>query len=204
MRHLLIALLCLSTCGLIAADGPSGSIAVLNLEAVLNNAKLFTARLERVKKDGAEAERQLDEMDKQEKVLKAQLDLLSKSKPEYGQLQEKLEIARLQRKLFTDRTRAGLERGQAEAVASSYEEIRGQLKAFAAEKGFRLVLQLPPGKLPTSSMQELLMQLGQQGVLYTDPSLDITEAFLAYVNARFAADGGAGAPAPAPGTDAGK
>ena len=45
------------------------------------------------------------------------------------------------------------------------------------------------------------MQLGQQGVLYTDPSLDITEAFLAFVNARFAAD--AAAPAPAPG-DVGK
>lgn len=193
MRHLLIALLC--TASLVAADGPSGAIAVVNLEVVLNHAKLFTVRLERVKKEGAEAERQLDEMDKQEKVMKAQLDLLSKSKPEYAQLVERLEIARLQRKLFTERTRVSLERSQAEAVATSYAEIQAQLKLFAGEKGLKLVLQLPPGKLPTSSMQELLMQLGQQGVLYAEPALDITEAFLAHLNALSAVEGAAPTPA---------
>jgi len=205
MRHLLIALICCCVSGLAAGEGPSGSIAVVNLEAVLNNAKLFTARLERVKKEGAEAERQLDDMDKQEKAIKAQLDLMSKSKPEFAQLQEKLEISRLQRKLFTERTRTSLERSQAEAVAASYEDIRGQLKVFAGEHGLKLVLQLPPGKLPTASMQELLMQLGQQSVLYADPALDVTEAFLAYVNARFAADAGAAPVAvPVVGTEAGK
>lgn len=193
MRHLLIALLC--TASLVAADGPSGAIAVVNLEVVLNHAKLFTARLERVKKEGAEAERQLDEMDKQEKVMKAQLDLLSKSKPEYAQLVERLEIARLQRKLFTERTRVSLERSQAEAVASSYAEIQAQLKLFAGEKGLKLVFQLPPGKLPTSSMQELLMQLGQQGVLYAEPALDITDVFLAHLNALSAVEGATPAPA---------
>lgn len=192
MRHLLIALLCTVAASLAAEGaGPAGPIAVVNLEATLNNAKLFTVRMEKIKQDGAEAERQLDEMDKQEKVLKAQLDLLSKNKPEYAQLQEKLEIARLQRKLYLDRTRTSLERSQAEAVATSYVEIRDQLKAFAAEKGIKLVLQLPPGKLPTNSMQELSLQLGQQGVLFSDQSLDITEPFLAFLNARFAAAGGA-------------
>ena len=94
-------------------------------------------------------------------------------------------------------------RAQAEAVVSSYEEIHAQLKRFAGEKGLKLVFQLPPGKLQTSSMQELLMQLGQQGVLYAEPALDITEAFLAYLNAQVAAEGAAPAPAPAAATGPG-
>jgi Skp family chaperone for outer membrane proteins len=203
MRHLLLALLCSCAIGLSAETAtPTGPIAVVSLDTVLNTAKLFTASRDRVGKAAAEAERQSDAMDKEEKKIKAQLDLINKAKPEAAQLQEQLDLLRYQHKLFVDRTRGTLERSQAEAVSAAYDQMRALLKTFAQEKGIKLVLQLPPGKVSTSSMQQLLLQLGSESVLYSDASFDVTEPFIAYLNAAYAASGDAPAPTPAaPATD---
>ncbi len=193
MRYAVLAIL-LSFCGLIGAEtappaGPTGPIAVLNLEVVLNNAKLFTSRMEAIKKDGAEAEQQLKRFDSDEKKLKGQYDVLRENSPERAQVEDQLDLMRMQRKKFYERTRQGLEKQQAEVLAKSYEEVRGILTAFADERGLKLVLLAPSSRIATNSVQEVLLQLGQQSVLHHDATLDITEAFLAYLNGRFAAQG---------------
>ena len=197
MRYAVIVLV-LSLCALVGAEpalpaGPMGPIAVLNLEVVLNNAKLFTARMEAVKKDGAEAEQQLKRFDVDEKKLKGQFDVLRENSPERAQIEDQLDLLRMQRKKFYERTRQGLEKQQADALAKSYDEVRGILKAFADERGLKLVLLAPSSRIAANSVQEVLLQLGQQSVLHHDATLDITEAFLAYLNGRFAAQA---APAP--------
>ncbi len=190
-----------------APTGPVGPIAVVNLEAVINNAKLWTSRMEKIKKDGAEAEARLDELEKQEKDLKGRLDLMPKTNSDYRKVQEDLEVLRTRRKLFLENTRAGIERQQGQLLADCYEQVRAHLKIFCAERGFKLVHLAPQARLHQAPVQEMLNQLGQQALLYYDDSLDITEPFLAYLNARFAADGAeaklpeadaALAPAPAP------
>jgi len=182
----------LSLGALVAAEtappaGPTGPIAVLNLEVVLNNAKLFTAKMEAVKKDGAEAEAQLKKFDGDEKKLKSEYELRREGSSERAQIEDQLDLMRMQRKKFYERTRAALEKQQAEVLAKSYEEVRGHLKAFADERGLKLVLLAPSNRIATNSVQEVLLQLGQQSVLHHDASLDITEAFVAYLNGRFAA-----------------
>jgi Skp family chaperone for outer membrane proteins len=202
MRYVAI-LLILSLFALAGAEtavppGPTGPIAVLNLEVVLNNAKLFTSRMEAVKKEGAEAEQQLKAYDGEEKKLKSQFDVLRENSAERAKVEDQLDLLRMTRKKFYERTRQGLEKQQAEALAKSYDEVRGILKAFADERGLKLVLLAPSSRIAANSVQEVLLQLGQQSVLHHDATLDITEAFLAYLNARFAAQGAAPAEAAQP------
>jgi Skp family chaperone for outer membrane proteins len=200
MRHLVVLACLLFFAVATGAEtalpaGPTGAIAVLNLEVVLNNAKLFTSRMEAVKRDGAEAELQLKKYDKDEKELKSRFSLLAEDKPERAQLEDQLDLLRMQRKKYYERTRAVLEKQQAEVLAKSYEEVRGHLTAFAEEHGLKLVLLAPSARISTNSVQEVLLQLGQQSVLHHDASLDVTESFVAYLNGRFAATGGTAAPA---------
>lgn len=197
MRLVLACLL--ATAAIVAADAqppaaPSGPIVVLNLETVLNNAKLFTVRADALKKEGADAEQQLKEMDKQEQAIKDKLDVLSPKHPEAGQLQDQLELLRFKKKSFYERTRRTLDRAHAELLTTAYEQVRGHLRAFAEERGHKLVLLAPSNRVSGSNVQEVLLQLGQQSVLVHDAALDITAPFVAYLNARFAGDA---APAPA-------
>ncbi|MBA3684071.1 MAG: OmpH family outer membrane protein [Planctomycetes bacterium] len=187
---LILSVACAVSAEVKAPTGPVGPIAVVNLEAVINNAQLFTTRMEKIKKDGAEAETRLDDLEKQEKDLKGRLDLMPKTNADYRKVQEELEVLRTRRKLFLENTRSGIERQQGLLLADCYEQVRAHLKTFCVDRGLKLVHLAPQARLHAAPLQDMLNQLGQQALLYYDDSLDITEPFLAYLNARFAADGG--------------
>lgn len=193
MRLLLLLVLCACTVGTFAGDAgapaTSGTdYAVLRLDEALRTSKVYLARIDQIKKDKGEVDAALKQMDEQIQKLTTNLEVLSPLSDKFAQAQEEREMFKVKSELLSKRSRALLERRHGALLKETYEVLRGHLAAFAKERRIRLVVLAPNPELPNGGSNEILMQLGMQTALYYDPALDITEAFIAFANGRYAAE----------------
>ena len=215
MRRLLAALLLLAVlplAHLAAADIPKSAapkIAVLRLEEVLRQSKVYVAGMELWKKKQAEAQAAMVAIDEQIGRLQGQLQVLKPDSENYAKFSEELEILKLKKKMAYDAARAALERSQVALVKDAYHQMRTALGSFCQERGIMLVHLAPDPDLGAPTFNEVQLELGLKSVLWYDASLDITDSFVQYLNAMDPAkagamqapggDQGAAAPAPAAG-----
>ena len=192
---LLIASLAAAAAG--AAEAHPLRVAVLRLEDVLRNAKVYSARIDGLKKEKAEADAKLKQFSDQQQQLENQIQALNPGNEHYYQAAEEAEVIKVRAKFYMDRARGGLERKNAVALKECYATVRAALKDYCVEKGLDLVT-LAPNPEVQANPENIQLQLGLQSVLYFDPALDITDGFIAFLNARYAADAGAPAPLPGP------
>ncbi len=200
MRLFLLLVLCACTSGSFAGEASTPSTsgpeyAVLRLDEVIRTSKQYLARLEQLKKEKSEAEAQLKQLEEQGQTLNGKLEVLSPASDKFAQAQEEREIVKVKTELLAKRTRALLDRRHGALLKESYDILRGHLATFAKERHIKLVTLAPNPDLPNGGSNDILMQLGMQTALYYDASLDITDAFVAYVNGRFAAEAPAVRPA---------
>ena len=166
---------------------PKGStapkIAVLRLEDVLRQSKSYLAGMEGWKKQQAEAQAAITAIDEQLKRLDGQLQVLKPESENFGKFQEELEVLKLKKKVGYDRARAELERRQVALVKDAFKQMRQALAAFCQERGIMLVHLAPDPDLGAPTFNEVQLELGLKSVLYFDSSLDVTDAFITYLNA---------------------
>jgi Skp family chaperone for outer membrane proteins len=173
-------------------------IAVVHLDEVIRNSKLYITRIEVLKKEKGEAEGQVKLMDEQLQQLDTSLSGLSQSNERFAKISEEFEMLKVKRKLTMDRLRADIDRRNAALIKSCFETIHDLLAKYSKENGILLVHLVPNAEIQTSNTAEIQLQLGMESLLYADPALDITKPFIEYVNSRYTADAPApGAPAPA-------
>lgn len=197
MRLLLsLFVLCACTTGIFAGDVaivPTTAAvvgteqAVLRLDEVLRNSKLYQVRFEQLKKDQVEVEAQLKQMGEQMSTLNSKLEVLSPANEKFAQAEEEFQVLKVKRELLKNRAGKFLDRSHGALLKECFAVLRGHLAAFAKERHIKLVLMAPNPDLPNGGSSELLMQLGMQSALYFDASFDITEPFISYANGRFAA-----------------
>jgi Skp family chaperone for outer membrane proteins len=200
MRLLIAVALCVLAGLATSADTkPLAGIGVLRLDEAIRNSKVYTGRVEQLKKDKAEAESSLKQMEEKLQQLNGQLEVLSPNSDKFAQAQEEMEVIKTRREFLAKRVRGLLDKRHGAVLKEAYDSLRSQLKDFCKEKGLALVTLAPNPDIAAASSSDVQMQLGFQTSLYFDPSLDITEAFIAFANARLAATGhDEKAPAPAP------
>jgi Skp family chaperone for outer membrane proteins len=207
MRFIALPLLLLACLASVrAGEATFPKLAVLRLDEVIRSSKLCNAALDSNRKLKAEAEAKLEEMDKQIKSGETSLQALKEGSDKANEVQEGLQVVKLKQKQYFDRMRAEIDRRTLAGLRESFTAIRGHLKDFCVERGILIVAQQPQPDIVQNNLQEAQLHLGIQSVLYADASLDITDAFLTYSNARFTAEaakaGGPPAiPAPAPTTE---
>lgn len=188
MRLLLIMLFACCTAGLAAADAAAGpTIACLRLEEVIRTCKQYASRTETLSQEQNEAKKNLKEMDEQLQQLDNSLKSLSRTNDRFPKMQEDFEVLKLKQKLFAERAQNGIERRHVAIIKETYAVLRQLLKEYCKEHGIKLVHLAPNPDLKAPSMMEVQLELGLQSVLFADESLDITPAFIAFVNAKFAA-----------------
>ena len=163
--------------------GAAPKIAVIRLEDVLRQSKSYLAGMEGWKKQQAEAQASITAIDEQLKRLDGQLQVLKPESENFGKFQEELEVLKLKKKVGYDRARAELERRQVALVKESFRQMRQALAAFCQERGIMLVHLAPDPDLGAPTFNEVQLELGLKSVLYFDPSLDVTDAFVTYLNA---------------------
>ena len=169
-----------------------GRIAVLRLDEAIRNNKFYLGRLEQLKKDQAEAQAALKKMEEQLQAFDNQLQVLSPGSEKFTQIQDDLETTKVKREMLVKRTKSGLDRRHGVLLKETYDQLRGHLKDYCKEQGIMLVTLAPNPELVAPNSTDVQMQLGLQTSLYFDPSLDITEAFIAFANGRTATDAAPG------------
>ena len=183
-------------------------IAVVHLDDVIRTARIYTTRIEALKKEKNDAESQLKQMDEQMQQLENSLQALSQNNERFPKLSEDYETLKVRRKMTADRVRADLDRRHAALLKSCFEILHDLLEKYSKENGILLVHLVPNSELQTSNTSEIQLQMGLQSLLYYDPALDITKAFEAYVDSHYSppADVPAVSPesAPTPGPATGK
>ena len=212
MRNTLLSTLALValTAGtaLFAADAPEAKpapkIAVIRLEEVLRASKLYAAGMEKWKKEQAEATAALKGIDEQLQKLDGQLQVLKPDNANYAGIQEEFEVLKLKKDITYKKIRAELERRQVALVKSVFANAKTKLAQFCKERAIMIVHLAPDLELNAPGFSDIQLELGLKSVLYYDPAMDITEAFVPYLNAADAAAAAAtdkapvAAPAPAP------
>lgn len=190
----LLALCTLAGTGWAAEAKPTAAvrIAVLRLDETIRNSKFYLTRLEQLKKDQAEAQAALKKMEEQLQAYDNQLQVLSQGSDKFVQIQEELETTKVKRELLVKRTKGGLDRRHGVLLKETFDQLRGHLKEYCKEQGIMLVTLAPNPELVAPNSTDVQMQLGLQTSLYFDPSLDITEAFIAFANGRSASDAATG------------
>jgi hypothetical protein len=127
-------------------------------------------------------------MEEQIQKLTSSLEATSPASEKYAQAQEEREVLKVKYDLLVKRSRATLDRRHGALLKETYEVLRQHLASFAKERHIRLVALAPNPELPNGGSNEIFMQLGMQTALYYDKSIDITEAFIAFSNGRYAAE----------------
>ncbi len=162
-------------------------IGVLRLEEVLRQSKAYLAGMEGWKKAEAEARTAIAAIDEQLKRLDGQIQVINQQNENFAKFQEEIETLKLKKKLGLDRARAELERRQVGLVKDAYRQMRAALTTYCQERGIMLVHLAPDPELGSPNFNEVQLELGLKSVLYFDPSLDITESFVQYLNSDAAA-----------------
>lgn len=187
MRLLLVLLLAASFNFGSAEDIKAGpKIAVLRLEEVIRSCKQYSSRIDSLSQEQTDAKKTLKDMDDQLQQLGNQLQVLAKTNDRYAKVQEDFEVLKLKQKLFAERMQNSIERRHVAIIKETYAVLRQLLKEYSKEHGLQLVHLAPNSELKAPSMMEVQLELGLQSVLFVDDSLDITNDFISFANARFA------------------
>ncbi len=183
-----VALLALTTgSALFAAAAPDAKpapkIAVIRLEEVLRASKLYAAGMEKWKKEQAEATAALKSIDEQLQKLDGQLQVLKPDNANYAGIQEEFEVLKLKKDITYKKIRAELERRQVGLVKAVFANAKTKLAQFCKERAIMIVHLAPDLELNAPGFSDVQLELGLKSVLYYDPAMDITEAFVPYLNA---------------------
>lgn len=107
------------------------------------------------------------------------------------------EVTRLRATLEAEREQAQTEfaRREAEALAQIYREVQDMSAAVAKANGMQYVVKVSNEPI-TGSDPNSVMAAMARSVVYSDPSLDITQVVIKYLNQRYESSGATGATAP--------
>ncbi|MBI2921100.1 MAG: OmpH family outer membrane protein [Planctomycetes bacterium] len=176
------------------ADGPADPapelppmrVGVVNLREVYNGfakVKDFTDRLE------AEKKAQQEELTKLEKEIKGKYDMRDPlAKDSKLRMNLTVEIVQLEAKhefmvkMWNETVKNKLDSG----VAALYNDIRDEVDAYAKEAKLTLVFKVDSGRLTDDEDMGANNKINLRGVLFHDPSYDITKPILTRLNEKYA------------------
>ena len=150
---------------------------------------------------------------RQQKVkdLQAARDLLKQDSPQYQQADQAFMSEAIQFDTWSKITQATLQGQQKQQLKTLFDKIVATTQEVAQQKGFDLVLadQRPemPDNLQQITVEQLRAMLNGRNILYSGEKVDLNNAVIASLDAKYKAGGGAAttappaggaAPAPAP------
>jgi Skp family chaperone for outer membrane proteins len=169
-----------------AGDGPR--VAVLRLADVLLGFKMYTDGIAGLKKDRDDGQTKIDALQERMKSLDGSMQVLNRDSDLYASDQLEFEQLKVKVKMIAEHGTQLLSNRRANLVRSCFASVRTSLQAYCQANGIKLVHLAPNPDLEGADNQELNQALMMQSVLYYDPALDITDAFIPFLNERWNAD----------------
>lgn len=172
-----------------AADAPK--VAVLRLIDAINASKTYQARIDGFKKDQAQVQARIKELEDGMQKLSTSLDALPQGSDKIAGIQEELETTKSKHDAFVRRMQGEFERRQIALIKESYQQTIALLAEFCKARGIKIVVQAANTDFSAPDRVVMNLRVEMQTALYYDADQDITDAFVGFVNARAeAAPGG--------------
>jgi Skp family chaperone for outer membrane proteins len=112
--------------------------------------------------------------------------------PKYKELSEKYSMAAYDYRALLEFDKAKIDKERAKTLKRIYLDIRTAVAQLAKERGYDIVfVDDSINEIPTAGEEETNRQISARRMVYTSPSVDITQELIAHMNKAFAA------PAPA-------
>jgi len=184
---LLLALVAASAGALPAAEEESEGataprVGVLYLERVFDESRLVEMRSDELRQAGGAVKAQVDQLNQEIDRKQSELSTYHSSTEKHQALKDEIELLALRRKLYVERHKERLDVMELNLLRQSYLDIRLLLNEYCDKQGIAMVFLAPSGNLQASRPEQLQLRLATQNILYHRAGLDITDAFLAYLD----------------------
>ena len=163
------------------------TVAVCDMAAVFKNYdrandlnKKLKSRVEELK---AEAKKRGDEIDK----IQNTIEELKPGSKESDAALDKMTKLTIERQAWINFQDELAKREDFRLTKDLYNDVLVAVEKIAREKGFQVVLSKETSNQASHNIDELLQQMSRRKVLYSDPSLDITEDVIKQLNRDYAA-----------------
>ncbi len=167
-------------------NAPAGPpvVALVNLERVLNNLDELQARNAELQAWVDERQKTIRELEAQVKDKVTRLQILPPDSPEYARLQEEALRTRVDAEFQAKFRDEMLSRKQGQVNRALFDKVRDGLRRFSEQRGYNLVLS-HDGDIEILGEEGNLAvtrQIAARRILYTDPSLDVSDELLQFLN----------------------
>ena len=173
-----------------AQTGPAGAppatrVAVCDIVQVFNNYQRAKDLTNDLNKKREEVKAEDEKRQKAIEALQMEVEQLKIGSSEYEKRQSELQQKVIERKTWREFQDAQALREHTRLTRDMYEEMVGMVSAVAREEGYHLVLYTEHGDIPAENTQETLRQIERRKVLYSDPSIDLSEKVLMRLNGAY-------------------
>lgn len=120
--------------------------------------------------------------------LQQQRDGLAADDPKRAELQSQLRTASAELDVWIRLSQEDIKQDQKQKIKRIYDQITATITEVAKERGTQLVLAQQTPEVPdmtSISVEQLRQMLNERDVLYGEPSIDISDAVIAAMNAKY-------------------
>lgn len=164
-------------------------IGTLDQEAVMKGYKKFMAITEQLKGEALARHNELLKLANEAKSTGEMLSKLQPGSPDAKKYEDKITSLKAQFEAGREQAEREFTQKEAEAYAMILNEIRAMAGGVAKQKGITMVTRYTPTQA-SASEPKTVMDAMTATVVYADPSMDITQTVLYWLNERYKAAGG--------------
>ncbi len=121
-------------------------------------------------------------------ALKEELSGYKPGEDDYEELVQEIQRQAIEAQAWQEYKLTIVGRDHHRLTTEMYEEILNMVETVAVEQGYKLVLFRETRDTTTENMNQLLAQMESRKVLYSSPSVDITQTVLARLNRQYKAN----------------
>ena len=209
MTGLVVGVVALATVGtgvvtasvaLLGAPPKGATIAVVDLEKLINALDEKSAKGEEFKKAYDAKNKELDALNQQIKEKETALKAMPAASPQRSKAGEDLREMVFRAEVEAQLSNRKLDGQQAELFRDLYLKVNSAIEQLAQQNGYHMVLVSDETvAVPKGNSETVLRAITMKRMLFIAKDLDITEEVVKYMNNTFAAAGGKPAPVAAAG-----
>lgn len=186
---LIVALIAVSMLAVTTATGrfaPTATVVgTIDLPRVIDELDEWKAELARVEAAGQAFEAEVTRRTEEAELLRADLEDFVAGTKKHEDAQKELKRATINLKAFMMNAERREVAAKTRAVLRIYEHIRKSAGDLAEREGYGLILVDDSSLAINEQSNDVLGEIASRQVLYTQKSLDVSEALIAYMNQQW-------------------
>jgi Skp family chaperone for outer membrane proteins len=180
-----IVLFALAAAPLAAGDsGDAPKVAVLRLIDAIRGSTTYQARIETAKQEQAAIDAEVKKYDDEAQQLATSIEALPAGSEKLAALQVRLASTKAGRDAFVRNVTQRFESAQIGIIRDQYVLARKLLAEFCTQRGIKIVVQAAQDDIGARDFMLMNLRVEMQTALFWDADQDITDAFIAFMNAK--------------------